>query len=249
MTPGIFAQRVLTYIENWDERLYALSIPQVDIPLTLRQAHALGSNLRHFSRWFVEGPPQPLDDVADLLEGAVRQFRDGAFVRLGSRSAKDCDFALSHGLRISTGRAALRMLTDGSERIAWDLRWALRNGYCPHIFLREWCAIPPWAEFRCFMKKRRLVGVSQYDLVNLGACPEIATYADAIFRAIKQFFEDFRVASHLDDVVFDVFAEPKTGGSFRIRLLELNPFFPKTDACLFQWDGEDDFDGSFRYVL
>ena len=121
------------------------------------------------------------------FEGAVRQFRDGAFVRLGSRSAKDCDFALSHGLRISTGRAALRMLTDGSERIAWDLRWALRNGYCPHT------------------------------------CPEIATYADAIFGAIKQFFEDFRVASHLDDVVFDVFAEPKTGGSFRVRLLELNP--------------------------
>ncbi|HYO55636.1 hypothetical protein [Archangium sp.] len=44
----------------------------------------------------------------------------------------------------------------------------------------------------------------------LGVCPEIAAHADAIFGAIKRFFEDFRVASHLDDVVFDAFAEPKT---------------------------------------
>jgi D123 len=253
MTPEYFALVLPTYIENWPGRLHALSIRQVDIPLSLAQARALGSNIRHFGRWF--GPSLPIDDVASRLEVALQEFPLGAFVRLGSRSGKDCEFARASGMRVASRRGALLMLTDGSERIAWDLRLALRFDYPPHIFVREWRAIPAWAEFRCFMKKRRLIGVSQYDCVNLAPRVEIAEHANALFSAIQVFFNEFRDAVHLDDVVFDVFVEPEKAAGSRalsIRLLELNPFLPKTDACLFRWDwgraDNGDFDASFRYL-
>lgn len=255
MTPAYFAQVRPTYLENWPERLRSLSIRQIDIPLSLAEGRALGSNIRHFGHWFGNGPPQPLDGIAGRVEAALREFPRGAFVRLGSRSGKDCDFARASGMCVAGVRGALLMLTDGSERIAWDLRLALRHGYPPHVFVRQWHVFPPWAEFRCFMQGRQLVGVSQYDCVNLGACPEIAAQAETIHTAIRAFFTDFCEAVHLDDVVFDVFVEPGAGEpqrGLRVRLLELNPFQPPTDASLFRgdrayaWGG--DFDGSFRYL-
>jgi len=253
--PEHLSEVVPTYLENWPTALRALSIRQVDLPLSLGQARALGSNIRHFGRWFGAGPPQPLDDIAVRLGLALREFPQGAFVRLGSRSGKDCDFARASGMRVGGVRSALLMLTDGSERIAWDLRLALRHSYTPHIFVREWQEFPPWAEFRCFMRGRRLVGISQYDCVNLGACPEIAARADRIHAAISDFFAVFRTAVHVDDVVFDVLIAGDDIGYRQgtgVRLIELNPFFSRTDACLFRWDraspGGGDFDGSFRYI-
>jgi hypothetical protein len=38
MTPAYFALVSPTYIENWNPVLYTLSIPQIDIPLSLREA-------------------------------------------------------------------------------------------------------------------------------------------------------------------------------------------------------------------
>ncbi len=247
MTSELFERLRPTYIENWPEGLRTLSIRQVDIPLTLDDARALGSNIRVFGGRF--GPPQSIDAIAARIEAALREFPEGAFVRLGSRSGKDCDFALASGMRVAGTRAALLMLTDGSRGVAWDLQLALWFDYPPHIFVRQWHTVPAWAEFRCFMRARRLLGVSQYDCVNLGARPEIAANAEVLFEAIRKFFAQFREAAHLDDVVFDVFVEPET---FRVRLLELNPLLPMSGACLYRWDAAlpdgGDFDGSFRYL-
>ncbi len=58
-------------------------------------------------------------------------------------------------------------------------------------------------------------------------------------------------ATHLDDVVFDVFVTMKQKGPVRVwevKLLEINPLLPMTDPCLFTWiGGGKDFDGSFRF--
>jgi D123 len=62
---------------------------------------------------------------------------------------------------------------------------------------------------------------------------------NALFSALQVFFNEFRDALRLDDIVFDVFVEPENAASSRglsVRLLELNPFLLKTDACLFHWD-------------
>ncbi|HEX8558042.1 MAG TPA: hypothetical protein VF668_08080 [Pyrinomonadaceae bacterium] len=251
MTPTHFDKVRPTYIENWSAALAQLSIPQTDIPLSLAEARALAErNLGR--RGHPAGEPDPhVSAVAERLESALAAYREGAFVRLGSRSAKDSRFARLHGLRVLNSDAAIRMLTGDSRRIAYDLGLALRHGYAPHVFARRWYEIPAWAEFRCFMKGRELVGVSQYDCRNLGRRPEIAERAGEIKAAIEEFSERVGAAAHLADFVFDVFlnfGEAGRGRAARVTLLELNPFLPATDACLFSWRDGGDFDGSFRFL-
>ncbi|WP_146210255.1 hypothetical protein [Vitiosangium sp. GDMCC 1.1324] len=191
----------------------------------------------------------PLEPLLWRLDEALRCFPGGAFVRLGSRSGKDSAYARKNGLRVETAEAAVRLLIEGSERVAFDLRLALRHGYMPHLVVRPWLDIPAWAEFRCFMKQRRLMGISQYDCKQSGPRPEIARNADAIHSAIRSFFPRFSAASHLEDAVFDVFVDGlERGGGLAVRLIELNPFLAQTDPCLFDWMRPDGFDGSFRFL-
>lgn len=260
MTPAYFDQVRPTYIENWGHALTDLSIPQTDIPLGLEETRALAAAVfsscaRRGGGASAAGGPRDARDalgpLAERLARALRAYPRGAFVRLGSRSAKDSAYALGHGLRVADAPTALRMLTGDSRRLAFDLRLCLRHHYRPHVFVREWLDVPAWSEFRCFMRGRELVGVSQYDCKNLGRRQEIVANAARIEAGVRAFFGRLRAASHLDDVVFDVFVSLDGEGPAEpagVRLLELNPFFAGTDACLFDWHGGGDFDGSFRFL-
>jgi hypothetical protein len=251
VTPSYFAAVRPTYIENWPVALARLSIPQTDVPLSLEEARALAA-LNGARAGLLSGPDSPhIDAVAGRIGAALRAYADGAFIRLGSRSGKDSRYARQHGLRVFRPEAAIRMLTEGSRRIAFDLRLALRYDYRPHIFVRQWCEIPCWAEFRCFVRDRRLVGVSQYDCKNLGPRREIAENAARIEDALTAFFATFDDASHLDNVVADVFVnidDQDRDKTPAVKLLELNPFIPETDPCLFTWRSGTDFDGTFRFL-
>ncbi|QRK06298.1 hypothetical protein JQX13_40335 [Archangium violaceum] len=252
MTLEYFATVRPTYLENWPRALHTLSLRQMSLPLTREEAEVLGRQAGAAPRgWSTRKTPEGLERVSRELGEALRHFPSGAFVRLGSRSAKDSQHALFRGLRVSSAAEALSLLTSGSARVAFDLRLALRQGYTPCLFVREWLDLPAWAELRCFMRGWQLVGVTQYNCRGLGASPELHAHASRLRAAIEAFFVPFCEACHLDDVVFDVFAVtplPEAPALPAIRLLELNPFFPQTDPGLFTWAHGGDFDGSFRIV-
>jgi len=242
-----------TYIENWPAALCRLSLAQADVPLTGPETRALGAGIAEWGGMadFGSHDPALLATVEARVDAAVRRFPRGAFVRLGSRSPKDSWVGAREGFRCEDGAKAIQLLTDASERVAEDLALALRRHYLPHIFVREWVDIPPWAEFRCFMRQRRLVGISQYQYLEGAVFPEIAKWASGIEWAIRDgWFPGFLAASHLADVVFDVFVRRRGRGSeseWEVRLVEINPFYEWTDPCLFDWRGGGDFDGTFRY--
>ncbi len=151
------------FIENWPLALAELSLRQVGVPLSAQQARALGSQVRGFEHYFHQGGMLSIDDLHEPLASGFMQFSEGCFVRLGSRSPKDSDLAIATGMRVHSVSTAIRMLTDGSARIAADLLAALNFGYSPYIFLREWLDIELWFEFRCFIVNRSVVGISQAD--------------------------------------------------------------------------------------
>jgi len=280
---------VPTYIENWPAALCSLSIPQVDVPLTVDDARRLGTNIIEFGEAFCATPDQRpqmeaaatwansavaakllgqheppdkvefpeivtcVEDISDIrakVASAVNTFPGGAFVRLGSRSPKDSWEWHRIGAKISSGEDPLRLLCDASERIYEDLALAISRNYSPHIFARQWLTIPEWSEFRCFMQGRKLVGISQYNYFRGAVYEEIVQNADTLRWVIaEQFFPDFLRASHLADVVFDVFVKcwshRDNSRVWEVKLLEVNPFFEMTDPCMFAW--KDGFDGSFRF--
>lgn len=222
---------VPTYIENWPSELCRLSIAQVDIPLTIEEATALGTNIIELGEGF--GTPADISDIERRLDDAVATFPAGAFVRLGSRSPKDAFYA-DLSKPVKTGKEALAWLLGGSERIADDL----------HLDLE------PWQEFRCFMNGCRLAGISQYYYREHE--PKVALYKDSIKWAIEEhFFPEFRDATPLQSVVFDVFVrvrELEGERETQVKLLEINPFFEMTDPCLFDWRKPEMFDGRMLTV-
>jgi hypothetical protein len=183
----------------------------------------------------------PISDIRKRVQDAIAAYPAGCFIRLGSRSPKDSWDLHRTGGKITTGDLdPLRYLLDCSERIMEDLLLAIHEEYPPHIFVRQWIDIPRWSEFRCFMENRKLVGISQYNYLDGEAFQEIINNAGCIQWAIKQFFPSFRDASHLDNVIFDVFVRCRkvsaNTSQWEVKLLEINPFFNMTDPCLFSWN-------------
>ena len=178
----------------------------------------------------------------------VNKFPKGIFVRLGSRSPKDSLYEST--AKCLTVEDIMTRLTVCSERIYEDLSMAINNKYESCIWLREWKEIPEWAEFRCFMKDRKLIGISQYNYLKGIIYSEIKENEESIIHLILGFFDYFKTVSHLDSVVFDVFVIKKSIGNqnhWEIKLLEINPFFEMTDPCLFDWRKPEEFNGQFLY--
>jgi hypothetical protein len=240
-----------SYIENWPPALYSLSIPSIDVPLTVDDARRLGTNIIEYGEIFCPESDYRREDIGDIREkvsAAVAKLPAGAFIRLGSRSPKDSWEGHKQGLKVLPGEDPLRFILDASERMSDDLLLAIYYDYPPHIFVRQWMDIPPWSEFRCFMQDRKLAGISQYNYLHGEVFPEITEKGSAIHWVIQQFFPLFQEASHLDSVVFDVWVKRRTHGdrsvAWECKLLEINPFSEMTDPCLFSW--KDGFDGSYR---
>lgn len=237
-----------TYIENWPKGLAGLSIEQIDVPMTLAEAHALGTNIMEYAETF--GLRESIDDLRHRVAGAVAKFPRGAFVRLGSRSPKDTP-KFHYGKKILTYNNPLHLLTEGSERISDDLHLAIHHQYAPHIFVRKWLDFTPWQEFRCFQKDHRLVGISQYHYLGRTHFQEIHRFLRPIKDAIVILHEVFRDVCPIADVVFDVIVEAwkgYTGDKAVATFLEINPFSPHTDPCLFDWGHGGSFRGEFLVV-
>jgi len=278
-----FEAAISTFLENWPPALHALSIPSIDVPVTLAESRQLGLGIMELGESFVEqtpaqeaqceraaawahakllavgGGPEPTGErpdypvvewrlpdltlIRERVRAAVKQFPGGAFLRLGSRSPKDSWLGCSKGFKVMEDDAdPLRFFCDCSERTADDLAAGLACGYPAHVWVREWRDFPKWAEFRCFMRGRQLVGISQYE--HHDYYPEIGRREHLTRGCIQDWFLlEFLPACQFQDVTFDVYLDGAA-----VVLLEINPFPDgglMTCPCLFE---AGDFDGTFRFV-
>ncbi|KAG6001682.1 hypothetical protein E4U21_003913 [Claviceps maximensis] len=102
----------------------------------------------------------------------------------------------------------------------------LRPFFTPHVAL----------EFRCFVKHRSLVGITQRDL-NYYAFLE--GLRPQLWKKMTTFFkEKLRLTFPDASFTFDVYIpeDPVADdGLGRIRLMDINPWAPRTDTLLFSW--------------
>lgn len=235
-----------TWIENWPPGLSNLSYPQIGIQLGINEVHSLGRRNGVHSHCF---DPTVGDDLQSLelrLDKAMFHFPQGVFVRLGSRSPKDTLEGMLTSGKAFDGQQAIRLLTCGSARIAYDLRAAIKANYNPWIFVRQWADIPPDMEFRCFMQQRQLIGVSQYFHKAYFPRLNLEPIRETIRQLLQGFFPVLSKHCPLADVVFDV--EISLNHPPEIKLIEINPFNELTDSCLFSWK-KFDFDGGIRIMV
>lgn len=91
-------------------------------------------------------------------------------------------------------------------------------------------------EFRCFVKHRTLIGITQRDLNHYAFLEQIRPQ---LWRKIKTFFrEKLRFTFPDASFVFDVYIPENSfekDGLGRVRLMDINPWAPRTDSLLFGW--------------
>lgn len=232
-----------SWIEHWPADVQAGSFRQRGLALGAAQAHVLG-RANGVQRACFDALPdgdRTLRAVEAALDALFAEFPGGAFVRLGSRSAKDTPLGLASGGHARTGAQALRLLSTGSRRVAHDLAWALQRQLTPWIWLREWQDIP-WAdEWRCFVRGGRLVGVGQYHAAQV-LPPGHADRARAALPQLSHRAAQLSLALARPDFVFDIWL--RDAGRTPL-LIEPNPWGPSTEAGLFE--GGEGGEASLRW--
>jgi D123 len=140
------------------------------------------------------------------------------------------------------------LLLKSSSFVSHDLEYAFDDvmslsnpplPFNPVLVLRPYFNIHPTLEFRCFVKQRTLVGVCQRDLNHnqhmRALKPLILSKIDGFFNQKLRY--DFPDPSF----VFDVYLPEKRDGPAgsevldRPRLIDINPWAPRTDSLLFSW--------------
>lgn len=102
----------------------------------------------------------------------------------------------------------------------------LRPFFTPHVAL----------EFRCFVKHRSLIGISQRDLNYYSF---LSGLRGALSSKISAFFEDtLRFTFPDSSFTFDVYVPEShfaDDGLGKVRLIDINPWAVRTDSLLFGW--------------
>ncbi|XP_053261671.1 cell division cycle protein 123 homolog isoform X3 [Podarcis raffonei] len=82
------------------------------------------------------------------------------------------------------------------------------------LVLRKWCELIPGAEFRCFVKENKLIGISQRDYTQY--YEHISKQKEEICRLTQEFFKKHIQYKFFDeDFVFDIYRDSMDYPSFR----------------------------------
>ncbi|PMD49419.1 D123-domain-containing protein [Hyaloscypha bicolor E] len=98
------------------------------------------------------------------------------------------------------------------------------------LVLRKWFKVNPSCEFRCFVRERRVIGICQRDLNHFEF---LFPMKEQLREVILKYFEKTLKSTFPDgNFVFDIYLpEPYD----KVRLMDINPWAPRTDPLLFSW--------------
>lgn len=206
-------------IDQWPKELADLSFPTefVSVPE--------GTVEEFFAMHDGKAPGPIMRELAAEMESRMNWRRH--FVRLNSRSPKDCSYPFEVPATLS-GREAILFLSS-SMRVLDDLyefKWVPEQP--AFICLREWqYGLRSTEEYRCFVKDGELIAVTAYDYTKEHTVP--ADGGASVREAIDIYFRStLKPALHIDTVVFDLWMPPRQ----EPWLVEINPY-GLSDPCFF----------------
>jgi hypothetical protein len=99
-----------------------------------------------------------------------------------------------------------------------------------HLVLRKYVQLNPSVEFRCFVRRRKLIAICQRDLNHFEF---LFKMEDSLKGTIQKFFHDKLESTFPDEsFVFDVYIPPPHE---RVWLIDVNPWAIRTDPLIFSW--------------
>ncbi|NP_001087878.1 cell division cycle protein 123 homolog [Xenopus laevis] len=173
------------------------------------------------------------------VQEAINSLGGSVFPKLNWSSPRDAYWiALNSSLKCTT-LSDIFLLFKSSDFVTHDFTQPFI--YCaddspdPNIkyelVLRKWCELIPGAEFRCFVRENKLIGISQRDYTQY--YDHISKQKEEIRKSIQYFFQEHIQYNFPDeDFVFDIYKDSQG----KIWLIDFNPFGEVTDSLLFTWE-------------
>lgn len=185
-------------------------------------------------------------ETHQLIKSTIAELGGAVAPKLNWSSPKDAKWISPHQNTLKcTSPNDIYLLLKSSSFVSHDLVHAFdgctaappSRPFAPVLVLRPFFTPHVALEFRCFVKSRSLVGISQrdpnyYSFLE-GLRPQLWTKIRAFFRnTLRLTFPD-------SSFIFDVYVPENSlaaDGLGKVRLMDINPWALRTDSLLFAWE-------------
>ncbi|KIV91652.1 hypothetical protein PV10_06168 [Exophiala mesophila] len=178
-------------------------------------------------------PSEPWADVHESIRSTIEELGGKVVPKLNWSAPKDATWiSATNDMECRTPNDIYPLLKS-SDFITHDLEHAfdgcIDQAHVPyHLVLRKSFNLNPALEFRCFVRNKKLIAISQREM----------NYFEFLFELRSSFKE--RIQEFLDQIsdfpddnfVVDVYIPPPHN---KVWLLDINPWAERTDPLLFSW--------------
>ncbi|KAF6845471.1 cell cycle control protein cdc123 [Colletotrichum musicola] len=196
-------------------------------------------------------PNERFPEIHRQIKSVIAELGGAVHPKLNWSAPKDAAWISPHQNTLRcTSPNDVYLLLKSSSFVSHDLEHAFDDTvtsssdrpFSPVLVLRPFFAPNPALEFRCFVKHRALVGLCQRDWNHY---PFLGALRPAIVSRVLDFFErrlrfTFPDGSFVFDVYVPVDADSRDELG-KVRLVDVNPWAPRTDGLLFSWEELLDF--------
>ncbi|KAH8909743.1 D123-domain-containing protein [Coniochaeta sp. PMI_546] len=209
-------------------------------------------------------PNQRFPELHQTIKDKIRELGGAVAPKLNWSAPKDAAWISQHQNTMKcTSPNDIYLLLKSSSFVSHDLEHPFDSctpppppassssnsdaklSFTPVLVLRSFFSPLPSLEFRCFVKDRTLVGITQRDLNHYAFLLEIKEEISA--RVQELFNRKLRFTFPEASFAFDVYipeadyndddSDDGRGSRLgRARLIDINPWAPHTDTLLFGWD-------------
>ncbi|KAK0753253.1 D123-domain-containing protein [Schizothecium vesticola] len=202
-------------------------------------------------------PNQRFPALHAQITSTIASLGGAVAPKLNWSSPKDATWISRHPNTMKcTSANDIYLLLKSSSFISHDLDHAFDDtvpattnppAFQPVLVLRAFFSPLPSFEFRCFVKDRALVAITQRDLNHYAFLQSLRA---AVVARVRDLFQTLRFSFPDGSFVFDVYipgTEGVDGDEYdsdqdddgdrlgRARLIDINPWAPRTDTLLFDW--------------
>lgn len=178
-------------------------------------------------------------DVHQAVRATIAELGGKVVPKLNWSAPKDATWMNATNTMECRAPNDIYLLLKSSDFVTHDLEHAFDS--CQddeqidipyHLILRKHVLMHVSLEFRCFVRKKRIIGICQRDLNHYEFLFK-DNMQGKLRRVIQNFFEDkLRNTFSDENYAFDVYVPPPHN---RVWLVDINPWARRTDPLLFSW--------------
>jgi D123 len=191
-----------------------------------------------------EDPAAEWRDLHDLIGQTIESLGGSVVPKLNWSAPKDATWINPNNSLQCGSPDDVYLLLKSSDFVTHDLEHAFDdciddseeesqmtiNDIPYHLVLKKYFQLNPSLEFRCFVRRRKVIGICQRDL---NFFEFLFKMKDQYRRTIMEFFDEkLRDTFPDENFAFDVYIPPPHD---KVWLVDVNPWAARTDPLLFSW--------------